>query len=117
MKKICSFILVACTVMFMAACGGSTTSNTYSHEYAGTFSVADGITFTLNPDSTTLIHFDANDADYESTWKVVNENGEEWVNIEFAGDQEYYYLKNGKLYRSHMNMDHDYLGWDITYIE
>lgn len=42
---------------------------------------------------------------------------ETYANIEFAGYQNYYYLKNGKLYRSIREMNHDALGEEVKYLE
>ncbi len=39
----------------------------------------------------------------------------EYANIEFAGNQEYYYLRNGKLYRSEREMRHDTMGVEVKY--
>ena len=44
-------------------------------------------------------------------------DNETYANIEFAGYQNYYYLKNGKLYRSIREMNHDALGEEVKYIE
>ena len=41
----------------------------------------------------------------------------EYANIEFGGYQEYYYLKDEKLYRSEREMRHDALGTKVKYQE
>ncbi len=45
------------------------------------------------------------------------EDGLEYANIEFGGYQKYYYLKQGKLYRSEREMRHDVMGVKVRYEE
>ena len=55
---------------------------------------------------------------YEGTWKSCKaEDHLEYANIEFGGYQEYYYLKDEKLYRSEREMRHDALGTKVKYQE
>ncbi len=100
------------TVVLLASCG----ENKQNHPYEGTFT-ASGITFVLKPDSTTHITF--NDSiTYEGKWMPARaSDGMEFVNIEFGGYKKYYYLKNGKLYRSEREMRHDVMGVKVQYIE
>ena len=87
-----------------------------SHPYEGTFT-ASGITFVLNPDSTTRIIFN-DSVSYEGKWMPSKaEDGLEYANIEFGGYQKYYYLKQGKLYRSEREMRHDVMGVKVRYEE
>ena len=86
-------------------------------EHVGIFTTANGIKFELRPDSTSIITF-KDSMIYESSWKISKDrNNETYANIEFAGYQNYYYLKNGKLYRSIREMNHDALGEEVKYIE
>ena len=62
-----------------------------------------------------LLFISDNGEDYESSWKIMKDGNGEYANIEFNGDQSYYYLKNGKIYRSHMEMDRDRIGSKVTY--
>lgn len=100
-------------IVVLIGCSG----NEKSHEFAGTFITANGIRFELHPDSTSLITF--NDSlTYESSWKTGKDRkGEAYASIEFAGYSNYYYLKNGKLYRSVREMNHDVLGEAVKYLE
>lgn len=110
MKKLFGIILV---VSVIALCGCSNSSKT-NHAYAGKFMTEDSIRFELNGDSTTLLIF-PDGTTYNSKWKIVENGDDEWVNIEFAGNQAYYYLKNGKIYRSRRQMDNDSMGLTVTY--
>ena len=87
-------------------------NNEKEHDFVGIFTTANGIKFELRPDSTSIITF-KDSMIYESSWKISKDrNNETYANIEFAGYQNYYYLKNGKLYRSIREMNHDALGDD-----
>lgn len=112
MKRILGIISIVCTVLLIGACSGS--KGNASGDYAGTFTTQGGIIFTLNEDSTTVIDF-GNGIDYKGTWEIVRSDGEEWANIEFSGNKQYYYLKNGKIYRSHKQMAFDQFGSKVTY--
>lgn len=113
MNRFILLILVFCSIFFFLSCS-SKSNSVVAHPYAGTFSIDEGITFTLNNDSTTFIDF-GDGINYESSWEIVHDDGEEWAIIEFNGNKQYYYLKNGKLYRSHMEMDFDRFGSKVTY--
>lgn len=75
----------------------------------------EGVRFELKADSTTLIQF--NDSlTYEGTWQVCKSaDNLEYATIEFAGYPAYYFLKDGKLYRSEREMRNDVLGRRINY--
>ena len=81
----------------------------------GTFFTEEGVRFELKADSTTLIQF--NDSlTYEGTWQVCKSaDNLEYATIEFAGYPAYYFLKDGKLYRSEREMRNDVLGRRINY--
>lgn len=80
-------------------------NNEKEHDFVGIFTTANGIKFELRPDSTSIITF-KDSMIYESSWKISKDrNNETYANIEFAGYQNYYYLKNGKLYRSIREMN------------
>lgn len=114
MKRLFGVLVLFFAIVCFSSCGGgSNASKAAQHPYAGTFTIGNGISFELKSDSTAVIHFD--DVVYDSSWKIVKENDVEFVNIEFNGDQSYYYLKDGKLYRSRMEMDRDRLGSEVTY--
>lgn len=97
------------------SCGKGNIS--YSHDYKGTFITKDSVKFELYDDSSTCITF-PNQLTYKSVWKVVKDrDGMEWVNIEFGGNQNHYYLKDGFLYRSERNMRHEFWGAKIMYLD
>ena len=99
---------------FLYSCSDSAES---AHPFVGTFITENGVRFELRTDSTTLITF-SDSVTYEGTWKpCMAEDHLEYANIEFGGYQEYYYLKDGKLYRSEREMRHNALGTKIKYQE
>lgn len=97
---------------FLYSCGNSSEAR---QEYAGTFITEDGAKFELRADSTTLIIF-ADSVTYEGTWRAVKaDDNLEYANIEFGGYQEYFYLKDGNLYRSEREMRHNTFGTKVEY--
>ena len=64
---------------------------------------------------THLLQYD-DSSSYEGTWKVYNQGDTlKYATIEFAGYFNYYYLRNGKLYRNEHNMIRQALGEEIEY--
>ncbi|WP_178795934.1 hypothetical protein [Bacteroidaceae bacterium] len=113
--KTCIYILaVAMCFCIFFSCGGN---NKGTRSFDGTFYTETGAKFELKPDSTYIVQF--NDSlNYEGSWSVHRtETNGEYVNIEFAGYLQYYYLKNNKLYYSERDMKNDKLGISITYTE
>lgn len=106
-----SLIIAAVSIGVFAACSG----NDKSHPFDGTFFTEEGVRFELKADSTTLIQFN-DSVTYEGTWQVCRSSDNlEYANIEFAGYPTYYYLKDGKLYRSEREMRNDALGTKVKY--
>ena len=102
-------ILAMLTIAFGFLYSCTNTNSTEStHSFAGTFITENGVRFELRADSTTLITF-------SDSCKA--EDHLEYANIEFGGYQEYYYLKDEKLYRSEREMRHDALGTKVKYQE
>jgi len=116
MKRFLVYILLPVLGGIFFSCNGNKT--TMKHDYAGTFVSEDSVTFVLREDSTTSITFPGQAASYESSWSIVTDvDGVQWANIEFGGNQRYYYLKDGLLYRSERNMRHDFMGVKVKYID
>ena len=111
-------ILAMLTIAFGFLYSCTNTNSTEStHSFAGTFITENGVRFELRADSTTLITF-SDSVKYEGTWKSCKaEDHLEYANIEFGGYQEYYYLKDEKLYRSESEMRNDALGTKVKYQE
>lgn len=85
------------------------------HPFAGTFITETGVKFELLADSSTIITF-PDSMVYRGIWKSCKgEDHVEYANIEFGGYQEYYYLKDERLYRSEREMRHDVLGTEVKY--
>lgn len=106
-----SLVIVVLGLGVFTACSESNAP----HPFAGTFLTENGIRFELKADSTTFIQFN-DSVTYESTW-MINRSGDnlEYATIEFAGYPTYYFLKDGKLYRSEREMRHDALGIKVKY--
>lgn len=110
MKKIIFAISV------LAVIAASCSNGAKTHPYAGKFVTETGTIFELREDSTTCIQF-ADSLQYEGKWSS-HRSGDtlEYANIEFAGYPTYYYLKDGKLYRSKREMISGKLGEKINYM-
>ena len=90
-------------------------NNTIREDYVGTFITENGTKFTLRADSTANIIF-SDSLTYDATWKsVVSSDNWKFANIEFAGYQRYFYLHDGKLYRSEREMRHNVHGEKVNY--
>ena len=94
MKKILFILTVSVSLICISSCKKSAAT----HPFPGKF--------VTETDSTTLIQYD-DSSSYEGTWKVYNQGDTlKYATIEFAGYFNYYYLRNGKLYRN----EHIFLG-------
>ncbi len=111
MKRFIYSSMLLMGICVLVACTGKSSS----HPFGGTFFTEEGVRFELKADSTTLIRF--NDSlTYEGTWQVCKSaDNLEYATIEFAGYPAYYFLKDGKLYRSEREMRNDVLGRRINY--
>lgn len=110
MKKI---VLAAFTVftVFLCACSSS------QHEgWVGTYKNNFGTTYELRADSTCTITFE-DDNTYEGTWVERDEEGLKYVNIEFAGDPNYYYLKDDVIYRTRQGMMDNSGGKEVKFVD
>lgn len=115
MRRMISAMLTIASVFFYSCT--NTTGRESVTSFAGTFMTENGVRFELRTDSTTLITF-SDSVKYEGTWNpCMAEDHLEYANIEFGGYREYYYLKDGKLYRSEREMRHDAFGTKVKYIE
>ena len=111
MKKILFILTVSVSLICISSCKKSAAT----HPFPGKFVTETGIQFDLRADSTTLIQYD-DSSSYEGTWKVYNQGDTlKYATIEFAGYFNYYYLRNGKLYRNEHNMIRQALGEAIEY--
>ena len=117
MKTSIYTILMIVCFSALFSCGNANSSNSADkfHPFAGTFMTDNGVRFELRDDSTTFIRF-SDSVTYESTWKICRSaDNLEYANIEFAGNQSFYYLKDEKLYRSEREMRHDAMGVGVKY--
>lgn len=113
MKKQTIWWVAALCVGIFYACGNSS-----SHSFQGTFVSDTGMKVELRADSTTYIQF-RDSSIYEGTWAAYEQADADssYATIEFAGKKSYFYLKDGKLYRSKREMDKGILGIKIEYQE
>jgi hypothetical protein len=111
MKKILFVLIVLASLTCLFSCKKSVST----HPFQGSFVTETGIKFSLRTDSTTLIQYD-DSSSYEGTWSV-HKQGDTLVyaTIEFAGYYNYYYLRNGKLYRNERSMMRQTLGEELEY--
>ena len=117
MKRFIYSSMLLMGICVLVACTGKSSS----HPFGGTFFTEEGVRFELKADSTTLIQF--NDSlTYEGTWQVsgLPDRHEPTIELVVAdiGAQmawTYYFLKDGKLYRSEREMRNDVLGRRINY--
>lgn len=115
-KLILATLMIAFVFLYSCNNSGNSNSSSEPHPFAGAFTTPEGFQFELRADSTTYITF-SDSVTYEGTWKIRKDDKDssEFANIEFAGIQEFYYLKDGKLYRSEREMRHDAFGTKVTY--
>lgn len=112
MKAVQSILLIFFCLQFF-----SCRQATPPHGYAGIFHTEDSIRFELREDSVALIVF-PNQVTYESSWSINSSDASyEFVNIEFAGNRSYYFLKGDMLYRSEREMRHRIVGSRVYYKE
>lgn len=100
-------IIIFGNLFLLYSCGNA---NHESKPFNGTFVTESGVVFELKEDSTTLIQFN-DSVRYKGAWSVHSN----YANIEFAGNPNYYYLKDNKLYYNERDMQNDRLGVIIQY--
>lgn len=100
-------IIILGNLFLLYSCGSA---NHESKSFNGTFVTESGVVFELKEDSTTLIQFN-DSVRYKGAWSVHSS----YANIEFAGNPNYYYLKDNKLYYNERDMQNDRLGVIIQY--
>lgn len=111
MKRLIYSCFIVCVLAILSSCSGGSNDNT---NWPGIYVNKYGTAFQLNADSTAVITFDE-DTTYESTWsEVQTEDTGNYVLIEFAGDKDYYFLKNKKIYRSKNEMMNDRNGVSVS---
>ncbi len=108
MKKL-FWAALCCTMILVIGC------NKGGHPYEGTFTTKSGLKITLNPDSSSIVSFTDDTLTYKGVWKLRKKGGREYVNIEFGGDYNYFWLRDGKLYRKESQMLERKAGQEVTY--
>lgn len=111
MKKILFILTVSVSLICFSSCKKSAAT----HPFPGKFITETGIQFNLQ---IRLHHLEFNmmSSSYEGTWRAYNQGDTlKYATIEFAGYFNYYYLRNGKLYRNEHNMIRQVLGEEIEY--
>lgn len=112
-KKQLGFIGVICFVLLSVT---GCKRKAAEHPWTGTFTNAFGTRFELRPDSSCTITF-KDTIRYDGVWKFRDRDSVQYVNIEFAGNYNYYYLHKGKIYRDFEQMLKDSGGIEIEYQE
>ena len=113
MKRILFALAILISLLYLSSCKQSVST----HPFQGRFITETGIKFDLRGDSTTMIQYN-DSSSYEGTWSAHNQGDTLiYATIEFAGYYNYYYLRNGKLYRNDRNMMRQTLGEGLQYID
>lgn len=111
MKRILFVLTVLISLAYLSSCKKSVST----HPFQGRFITETGIKFDLRADSTSMIQYNDSNS-YEGTWSSYNQGDTLiYATIEFAGYYNYYYLRNGKLYRNERNMIRQTLGEELQY--
>lgn len=103
MKGFVFYCALAIAVL-LSACGGGNKGDQARH-FAGTFTDEFGNRFELNDDYTGTIQFDKNDHKDTITWSDGDNHDRPYATIRYNGDPNYYYLRDGSLYRHKDNME------------
>lgn len=107
-------ILKALSVVAIAvimACGG----NEGRKSYAGAFTDEFGNRFELRDDGTGTVQFAGQDNVTDIAWYDGNKSDKPYSTIEYNGDVNYYYLRDGAMYRHKEDMDNGRCAIAITY--
>lgn len=104
MKKILSVFFFSVILLSLQACGGSSKQSD-NHKFAGTFEDQFGDVFTLNEDMTTTIQFKGAAQEFKGKWFDGQNHERPYATIEYNGDPNYYYLRDGYMYRYKQDME------------
>lgn len=114
MTKRLTHTCVLAVALLLAACGGNSGR---THRFAGTFTDEFGDRFVLNDDYTGTIQFDKNDHADSITWSDGSDHSRPYATIKYNGDPNYYYLRDGALYRHKDNMESGRCAIKISYAD
>ncbi len=115
--KLRLFLLVAFSALIFS-CGGvekKKVAKDADHPYFGTFTTEYGMKFQLKKDYTTVLMFQ-DSITYEGKWDMKMQGQHEFATIEFGGNEEYYFLKDGMLYRKKEQMMYEKNGMEVSYL-
>lgn len=107
-------LLFSVAVMLLTACGGDKGGN---RDFSGSFTDEFNNKFVLNDDYTGTLQFDGNEKVFQIKWSDGSDHKRLYATIEFNGDPNYYFLRNGKLYRHRKDMEDGHPAINITYDE
>lgn len=111
LDKIMKATAVVC-LMFLMACGGSSDKR---ESYAGRFTDEFGNRFELRDDGTGTMQFVEQDIVNDIVWFDGSKSGCPYSTIEWNGNVNYYYLRDGVMYRHREDMDGGRCAISITY--
>lgn len=103
--------LAVIAIAAIMACGG----NEERKSYAGKFTDEFGNRFELRDDGTGTLQFAGQDNVSDIAWYDGNKSGLPYSTIEYNGDVNYYYLRDGVMYRHKEEMDNGRCAIAITY--
>lgn len=112
MKRYLLFLCFAVSLL-LCACG----SKHDDSKFAGTFTDEFNNKFELRSDYTGTIQMAGNQNKENITWSDGEDHKRPFATIKYNGDPNYYYLRDGFLYRHQEDMDHGRMAIKITYDE
>lgn len=95
---------MATALMAFTSCGGSKKGGE-NHKFVGSFVSEFGDEFTLNEDMTCTIKFKGIDKVFKDKWSDGENHQRPYATIGYNGDPQYYYLRDGYLYRYKQDME------------
>lgn len=114
MKKVLTVLFITTTLLFLQSCGGGN-KHGENHKFAGTFTDEFGDVFTLNDNMTCTIQFKGINKVFNETWFDGENHERPYATITYNGDPQYYYMRDGYMYRYRQDMDEGRCKIKITY--
>lgn len=114
MKKIVKLtFLLSMLVVMIASCGGG--NKHQDNQFVGKFTDEFKNKFELKDDYTATIQFVGEDSVIKTTWFDGEDHKRAYATIKFNGDPNYYYLRDGKMYRAMEDMEKGTAAINIKY--
>lgn len=115
MKKNIVLSVLLLTAVLLVGCGPKYPKGSKHGGYVGKFTDEFGNKFELREDHTALIQFDGMESPVETRWTEGHGKDSLCVSIEYNMDPNYYFLKDGVLYRHRKDMEQGHPAISIEY--